>query len=398
MSVNSILSPESEKNAAAFHGYHDFVLIKESAVSRIYRVSKAGKYFIFKSAKDASGRMEALIRREYDLSINLNHPHIVNVFTFEDESEVGPGIVMEYVDGRDLSEFLSEGPSMKLRRRVLDQLLEAVAYLHRKGIVHNDLKPENILITRSDNTVKLLDLGLSDNDAWFLAKMMGCTPEYASPELLHQEKIDSRSDIYSLGLLIGKILDGKNPGIVRKCLSPDKNRRYDNVEQVQKALAHRNYPLYIVSALAIILLILFIGLKSIDGVREFNSFQAVGKQRQELCDSVYKAIDNELSQRYSRLEELISEIPYREFAYLEINRTMSGFSEIMESIQTVTEDQTLISSFISHFNLARDDGYQKILNKVEGIPLLSESSLSPEEFEFYALLLSREEPYKPYQK
>ena len=62
-------------------GYHSPVLLKESSISRLYRISKAGKHFIIKTAKDDSERLRELIRREYDISIALNHPHLVNVFT-----------------------------------------------------------------------------------------------------------------------------------------------------------------------------------------------------------------------------------------------------------------------------------------------------------------------------
>ena len=68
----------------------------------------------------------------------------------------------------------------------------------------------SILITHSDNTVKLIDFGLSDDDAHYLSKTPGFTPEYASPELLaHSAPLDARSDIYSLGLLMRDIFGGK---------------------------------------------------------------------------------------------------------------------------------------------------------------------------------------------
>ena len=151
-------------------GYTMPELYIQTSVARLYRVRKAGKYFIIKTASEDTGMAVAMLQREYELSIGLVHPGIVNVFTFEPATIVGAGIVMEYVDGRTLQEFLTENPTQAMRARVFEQLLDAVAYMHRNGIVHNDIKPENILITRTGNDVKLIDFGLADDDAHYLAR------------------------------------------------------------------------------------------------------------------------------------------------------------------------------------------------------------------------------------
>ena len=218
-------------------GYCDPVLIKAGKLFTLYRVSRDGKYFIIKVASVQAAAADALLRREYELSIGLSHPNIVSVFTFERHSPVGPGIVMEYIDGRSLSEFLAEKPSRQLRYRVLEQLFDALAYIHRKGIVHNDLKPDNILISRVDNTLKLIDFGLSENDAYYLTHNLGCTPKYASPELLSRSQVDARSDIYSLGLLMREILGGRRRCVWSKATRHTRERRYPCVEQMQKAMA-----------------------------------------------------------------------------------------------------------------------------------------------------------------
>lgn len=238
-------------------GYTMPELYIQTSVARLYRVRKAGKYFIIKTASEDTGMAVAMLQREYELSIGLVHPGIVNVFTFEPATIVGAGIVMEYVDGRTLHEFLAENPTNAMRARVFEQLLNAVAYIHRCGIVHNDIKPENILITRAGNDVKLIDFGLADDDAHYLARTLGCTPAYASPELLAREDgIDVRSDVYSLGVVMKEIFGNRCRRIVARCLNARKEKRYSNTEELLKAFRHRYRPLRIVTV--VLLAVLFL--------------------------------------------------------------------------------------------------------------------------------------------
>jgi len=196
--------------------YENPELMYSGAYADIYRVSREGKYFLLKAAKDRNG--QEILRREFEMSSSLSHPYIASVFVYEKDTPVGEGMVMEYVDGRNLLEYLSERPSLDERKRVFLQLLDAVSYIHRSGRIHNDIKPSNILISRKDNDVKLIDFGLADSDAYFMLKTLGFTASYASPELISRDgNIDARSDIYSLGCIGKDIFKDKYSGIVRKC-------------------------------------------------------------------------------------------------------------------------------------------------------------------------------------
>ncbi len=140
-----------------------------------------------------------MLKREYELSLGIVHNNIIGVYCFEADTAVGEGIVMNYVDGRTLNDFLKGNPSFELKERVFLQILDALAYIHRCGVIHNDLKPENILITRTDNDVKIIDFGLSEDDAHYLAHSMGGTRGYASPELLgRKQQVDTRSEWITL--------------------------------------------------------------------------------------------------------------------------------------------------------------------------------------------------------
>ena len=103
-----------------------------------------------------------LFRKEFALGIELEHPNIVRYFDYG-KDERGPFIKMDYVDGESLELFAAKHPdyfsSKTNRKRLLDELLDALAYLHGKQMLHLDLKPGNILITNKGHHVKLIDMG-----------------------------------------------------------------------------------------------------------------------------------------------------------------------------------------------------------------------------------------------
>lgn len=411
MSANSELIPiedniqdcQAESCESVPGGYHTPVLMKESALSSLYRISRAGKHFIIKTAKDQ--RTAVLIRREYDLSLDLSHPYIIKVFTFEENTPVGEGIVMEYIDGRDLREFLAENPPRQLRKRVLDQLLTAVSYLHSKGVVHNDLKPENILITYQDNTVKLIDFGLSDTDAQYIYKTLGCTPEYASPELRAQQKTDSRSDIYSLGLLLRDILGSKSKRIARKCTASDPARRYANVDQIRKAVARRSFPLYFAITAAIIAAIAEISsqlheLKTNKDASEQEKLEREQEKirEQEFCDSVYNLIDNRVQEICSETEARLAPIEYKEFTYMAISYAGQQFLKLRHDLQEISQDDNLKQSFMSHYEVAIQRAYERLKEIESSKPSIYDGEYTIEEYAYYTDMIAEGRPYEPYKK
>ena len=379
--------------------YCDPVLIKEGTVSRLFRVSRAGKYFIIKTAKDGSSAQMELIRREYELSIALNHPYIVSVFTFEEATPVGAGIVMEYIDGVTLTEVLAQNPSKKLRQRTVEQLLDAVAYLHRKGVVHNDLKPENILISRVDNTLKIIDFGLSDNDAYFLYKGLGCTLKYASPELLAHQQTDCRSDIYSLGLIARDILGERHKRVWKKAISEQKEKRYANVEQMQKALtAGRNVALTGIVFLIVISVIASFFIRKVEYHETITYFQdtlalkslqmkndslqmqldVFQKEREEslareqYIDSICRNIDKKLQNMYESMLVKCENIAYRESCYFELTKTAEDVQALWYSYQDQIYDNGMLSQIKVYYNSVFDKLHRQALSVLDTKPLSPE--------------------------
>lgn len=293
-----------------------------TASAVLYRVRRAGKYFIIKTPKDSSPQSLAMLQREYELSLGKSHPNIVNIFTYEPHTIVGPGIVMEYVDGRTLADFMAENPPLAMRERVFVQLLQAVAYIHRCGMVHNDIKPQNILVTRADNDVRLIDFGLANDDAHYLARTLGCTPAYASPELLARQEVDARSDIYSLGVVMRALFGGRHSRIASRCLSPRKEKRYANVEALHTAFRNNAGPLKLIFkilfALLLLVPILYLCFTAITDKRRIASRNAMVAQ-----------IERDVMEMYECCCDSVGQAPYFEFAVNHI----ASFLEIMGEYQ-----------------------------------------------------------------
>lgn len=340
---NSNLFDMLPDHTPCVNGYYDPVLLTVTTYAALYRVRKSGRYFLIKTTKDNSQQARAILHREYEMSVGCDHPHLVHVYIFEESTPVGPGIVMEYVEGRTLSDYLAENPAPAARRRVFEELLSVVDYLHKRGVIHNDLKPENILVTRNDNSIKLIDFGLSDNDAWYLYRTPGCTPGFASPELLTgQVSPDARSDIYSIGCLMQLIFAGKYSRIVRRCMKPDRSERFEHVEQLQQCWQRRHYLFYgMLIALSVVLAVLpsVLYLNERGTRAEFLRAEA---RRLEQRDSAYLHLE-QVKARYEFLtdsleRQLAAEACRRElrdslFRYFE-QRIDSNYRELKDSVDT----------------------------------------------------------------
>ncbi len=163
---------------------------------------------------------QARFRREAQSAASLNHPSIVAVYdTGEDNSGNShvPFIVMEFVDGRTIRDLLRDDRRLLPERalEITDGVLRALDYSHRNGIVHRDIKPGNVMLSRSGE-IKVMDFGIAravaDTQATMTqtAQVIG-TAQYLSPEQARGERVDFRSDLYSVGCLLYELLTGRPP-------------------------------------------------------------------------------------------------------------------------------------------------------------------------------------------
>jgi serine/threonine-protein kinase len=167
--------------------------------------------------QDQLGTPEMVERfvREIRVLASLNHPNIAALHTairHEDRLVM----VMEYVEGVPLSDELAAGRvAIAQGAEYMRQVLHALVYAHERGVIHRDIKPSNIIIVGAPHpTAKLLDFGLavSGRDPSFTASgtIMGSL-YYMSPEQVRGERVDARSDLYSLGVTFYEVVSGRRP-------------------------------------------------------------------------------------------------------------------------------------------------------------------------------------------
>lgn len=175
-----------------------------------YGLSDAGKEVALK-----------LLRHNFDVELrgvsqclNLNHPHLLQIFDIRTDRQGQHWIVMEYLSGRTLDELLEENPSglpMEETRRWLSGMAAGLTYLHAQGLVHRDLKPANIF--REGDTIKVGDVGLSkfitESQRNAQTQSVG-TVYYMAPEVAHG-KYGKEVDVYALGVILYEMLTGDVP-------------------------------------------------------------------------------------------------------------------------------------------------------------------------------------------
>ncbi len=157
-------------------------------------------------------------KRESLAAASISHPNIVSIYDVGteviDDSDVHY-IVMEYIDGKTLKEIISETGRLKKSRALsyTVQICEALKTAHQKGIIHRDIKSQNIMVTKDDR-VKVTDFGIArivDSATVTATNAIMGSVHYFSPEQARGSKVDNRSDIYSLGIVLYEMLTGKLP-------------------------------------------------------------------------------------------------------------------------------------------------------------------------------------------
>jgi serine/threonine-protein kinase len=152
-------------------------------------------------------------RREAQAAGRLTHPNVVAVYELGEDAGT-TFIAMEFVKGRSLKEYLEQHTRFTTPQlaRIMTELLAALDYSHRNGVVHRDIKPANVMILE-DGTVKVADFGIARIEQSNLTQtgMILGTPSYMSPEQFMGQTVDGRSDLFSAGVILYELLTGEKP-------------------------------------------------------------------------------------------------------------------------------------------------------------------------------------------
>ena len=257
-----------ENNSEMISSFHSIKEIETKGYSCLYTATQFGKKVILKGLKPEFKKerfYQDLLKKEFEISYSLNHPNIVKIIDFQNILNIGDCIVMEYVEGVTLRKFVEsqrveEAQNRRDKRvyeKIFNELLDAMEYFHSKQIIHRDLKPDNILITNNGNNVKIIDFGLSDADDYVILKQAAGTRKYAAPEqLIPNNTIDCRADIYSLGIILKNNFPKSYHKIAEKCAQQDKEKRFSSVGDIRNFIKRKKIT-KITAAVSLILLLLF---------------------------------------------------------------------------------------------------------------------------------------------
>ena len=226
-------------------------------------------------------------KREREIQAALVHPNIATLLDAGTTKDGIPFLVMEYVEGRPLDKYCSENKlTLNERLKLFNKVCEAVSFAHQNLIIHRDLKPSNIIVTKKGN-LKLLDFGISklidsETDSGKTPTNFGAmTPDYASPEQISGKPVTTSTDIYSLGVVLFKILTGK---------IPFENR--DKTDAKKLSEIHNSQPIT----------------PSVATSMNSDSFIGEKQLKGDIDNIVLKSLSKELERRYQTVEQMSADI------------------------------------------------------------------------------------------
>lgn len=277
--------------------FTDVEILSESDVNIVAKAKRYGRWWLLKGLRKevaCESVYRQMLRKELEVVMKLQHPCIPTAMGLEYVESIGECIVMEYVDGVTLSEWLSERHDRKVCRRIAMKLVELVGYIHMNGVVHRDLKPDNILIARNGENVHVIDFGLADSDSHAVLKQPAGTLRYMSPEQATTAVADVRNDIYSLGIIFNS-MDLGYASIVKKCLRPIDNR-YQNIDALLEDMRLYGKKLRWFANIVLVCIVLILsGIVIMLGIRENNMKRMVAESRikqDEMSLSINKLNDS----------------------------------------------------------------------------------------------------------
>ena len=347
----------------------DIKEIETKGYSSLYTAIYLGKKHILKGLKPEYKNKqfyENLLKKEFEISHPLNHPNIVKTIDFKHIPDLGNCIMMEYIDGITLKDFVESHRDTKLQSRrakniydkIFNELLDAMSYFHSKQIIHRDLKPGNIIITNNGNNVKIIDFGLSDADDYLILKQAAGTKKYAAPEqLIPNNPIDCRADIYSLGIILRNNFPKSYRKIADKCAQQDREKRYSSADEIKKAL--KNKKRKNTNIINLIVFIVFFAISFFVTKHFLSKYTYNIKEKKTLTEST-QHIDSQIKFITETINKgAASNInEYNEIIKIWHSLTTSDIHKWTEQIPS---DTPFHNDFINHWNTYLEDNIKDII-------------------------------------
>lgn len=370
-----------------------------SGFNRIFKIKRSGKWFLLKGLKPEIRNNPTyleLLKKEFALTSQFDHQNIVKAIAKENDARIGPAILMEYIDGDTLDVFLKKNPSKAIRQKIITELLDALQYIHSKQTIHRDIKPSNILITHNGSNVKIIDFGLSDADGYAILKQAAGTKKYAAPEqLVAPKEVDCRTDIFAFGKMLQLIFPNKYTAIAKRCTQTDREKRYDNIHQVKKAIKRRQRLPYVVvgillSIVALLPSAVFMYEKNVvqptsvivqkidtvviekrDTVVVEKQVQGYTSSEQAIIDKAYRDISAMLQPAFQAIDK--GEIVYYEIAHAQLYSFYKNVQKYTNQVaQTLDKHSLFYHEWFNATIVIQAEILNQYTSKMDALPWASE--------------------------
>ncbi len=305
--------------------------ISEGNMFVLHKARCGTKYVILKTTREKDAMFCEILRREYEIGKTLSHASVVSTLGFEEDTPVGSAIVLEYIDGVTLREYLLTSRSLSQSKypkgkannvHIMHDILDGIDYLHHRGILHNDIKPDNIIIN-SLGKARIIDFGLSSSYDSIYSGVIGGSEGYTAPEILNGNgHAGAPSDIYSLGLIIRELFPKKYKKISAKCTQIEPSLRYQSISELKRTILLADRKPYLIASIITLAIIAFIAplptAKEIQTVHQEADYKA---EATAFLDSAYQTT-------LQRIEKL----PYHETATGARNFYLKYYNDIYTTL------------------------------------------------------------------
>ncbi|MDZ7859335.1 MAG: protein kinase [Candidatus Krumholzibacteriota bacterium] len=192
--------------------YIKLATLGKGAAGKVFKVKDtiSGNIIALKILNNLKTNSAKTLANEFKTLSSLDHTGLIKVCDFGILQNNIPYFTMELINGRDLRSFISQNKNLYLLPDILEQIINALSYLHKKNILHGDIKPENIMLINNKTgqiTVKLLDFGLASASSTIRKSISG-TPRFLAPKILKNAKYSESSDLYALGMTLIESITG----------------------------------------------------------------------------------------------------------------------------------------------------------------------------------------------